>query len=568
MFEGLSGGPAGFFFANDPQSAGSQALRQKIALAMLMKKSAAPKNLGEGLYSIGSSIGDALSAKSVMDADKDAQLVASKLGAPQDPSNIAQVAPAGDEPKAGLAAVAPSSTTSSQPLTPAGPATPLPPDLQQSPDPSAPTRLLGSTFGKPPALAPTARADYSQRPSVADFGQKPVLAPTPPPTDVPSGTPVMAQGGDDPRRAIALAMLRQGQPGQPQSPIFAPALAPASPMPSDHGIKTAPPAQMPQADPPSAKSTYVPPDVALPQGASVEGPSKREMELRAVLAANQGNPYVGSSPAAVELQNLQEARAKRQTYADERFKAEISQVNEQKKLRQQGLMDQDKRAADVAHTQVQTETARVKTINGREVVLGNDGVYHIPKIEGVDPNASPGGKLNETQADTVKFLRQQYLMSEQIKGKDHVLANPGIKDALAGRVGINSALGNDYRSANNAADLWIAANLRDISGATIGTKEHADQKRMLFPVYGDPPAEVRRKAEARNAIEEGMKQSLGSASDHADYAKKQVQESIQARRDAINDEMKGVVPSGVGDVKINKRTGEKRTWNGRNWEEI
>jgi hypothetical protein len=47
------------FFQNDPQSASGQQMRQKIALAMLMKKQTAPKTFGEGLYSIGDSLGDA-----------------------------------------------------------------------------------------------------------------------------------------------------------------------------------------------------------------------------------------------------------------------------------------------------------------------------------------------------------------------------------------------------------------------------------------------------------------------------------------------------------------------------
>jgi len=47
------------FFQNDPQSASAQQMRQKIALAMLMKKQTAPKTLGEGLFSIGDSLGDA-----------------------------------------------------------------------------------------------------------------------------------------------------------------------------------------------------------------------------------------------------------------------------------------------------------------------------------------------------------------------------------------------------------------------------------------------------------------------------------------------------------------------------
>ena len=61
-FAGLSG----FFFANDPKSASAQDMRHKIALAMMMKKNAAPKTFGEGLYSIGDSLSDAFMSRNAI----------------------------------------------------------------------------------------------------------------------------------------------------------------------------------------------------------------------------------------------------------------------------------------------------------------------------------------------------------------------------------------------------------------------------------------------------------------------------------------------------------------------
>jgi len=46
-----------------PTSQSARDVRQRIALAMLMKKGAIPKNLGEGIFSAGDSIGDALMAR-------------------------------------------------------------------------------------------------------------------------------------------------------------------------------------------------------------------------------------------------------------------------------------------------------------------------------------------------------------------------------------------------------------------------------------------------------------------------------------------------------------------------
>ena len=57
---------ASFFFAGKDDKNVPQALRQKIALAMLMQKRAAPQNFGEGL----SAIGDALGDRSVTGTDR------------------------------------------------------------------------------------------------------------------------------------------------------------------------------------------------------------------------------------------------------------------------------------------------------------------------------------------------------------------------------------------------------------------------------------------------------------------------------------------------------------------
>ena len=58
-------GIGSYFFPGNPgpMGASAQEMRRKIALAMMMKKSTAPKNLGEGLYSIGDSLSDALIGK-------------------------------------------------------------------------------------------------------------------------------------------------------------------------------------------------------------------------------------------------------------------------------------------------------------------------------------------------------------------------------------------------------------------------------------------------------------------------------------------------------------------------
>ena len=53
-----------FFFPQNDKNV-PQGLRQKIALAMLMQKRAYPKTLGEGLSSIGDSIGDVMGVRQI-----------------------------------------------------------------------------------------------------------------------------------------------------------------------------------------------------------------------------------------------------------------------------------------------------------------------------------------------------------------------------------------------------------------------------------------------------------------------------------------------------------------------
>ena len=53
-----------FYPAQDDKDV-PQALRQKIALAMLTRRRAFPKNLGEGIASIGQEIGDVLAERGV-----------------------------------------------------------------------------------------------------------------------------------------------------------------------------------------------------------------------------------------------------------------------------------------------------------------------------------------------------------------------------------------------------------------------------------------------------------------------------------------------------------------------
>src|SRR6185436_7085406 len=100
----------------------------------------------------------------------------------------------------------------------------------------------------------------------------------------------------------------------------------------------------------------------------------------------------------------------------------------------------------------------------------------------------------------------------------HLLANsPG--QAVLAKFGGNALMNRNYLTAKNAADFSVAANLRDVSGATIQETEQVRQYRMSMPVLGDPPAEIAAKRERRKAIMDSMYNGLGEARELVDYAK-------------------------------------------------
>ena len=249
--------------------------------------------------------------------------------------------------------------------------------------------------------------------TVANFGQKPVLGPTPP------TPPIMAQGGALPptaenpasltpeaeqqRRTIALSMLQQGQTGQPQSSAFAPAApppaAPPAPPPPDQAIAAAPPAapiqKMPA--PPPAAGVYTPPMPGTPQGAPIIGPTRREMELQTLLNANQTNPYATSSPAAIELKQLQDARTRRQTEADELFKAQVARDTKQVELHHTGRMNEQQREQEL-------RKGRQELIDGGTAPAGAEdprllGTPQSPQRTGVPrPDPMPPGVIPQDWA--------------------------------------------------------------------------------------------------------------------------------------------------------------------------
>lgn len=79
-----------------------------------------------------------------------------------------------------------------------------------------------------------------------------------------------------------------------------------------------------------------------------------------------------------------------------------------------------------------------------------------------------------------------------------------------------SAVGNQLRSDTGqkyeqATANWLSANLRKESGAVLGKKEIADERKKWFPVFGDSDAVIKQKAEARKKAEAAMQKTSGGS---------------------------------------------------------
>jgi hypothetical protein len=118
---------SGIFFQNDPNI--NQQLRQRIALAMLMNKRAAPKNLGEGIAALGDAFRERRIAREMGQAD-----LADQARGRAATDRIAGASPAAAvTPYAPPADVAPAVAAIDRAIVPA----PAPVDLQPAPQPSS-----------------------------------------------------------------------------------------------------------------------------------------------------------------------------------------------------------------------------------------------------------------------------------------------------------------------------------------------------------------------------------------------------------------------------------------------
>jgi hypothetical protein len=568
----------GFFFAGAGDSNTPQALRQKIALAMLMQKRKAPSNLGEGLSAIGDSLGDIGMMRRIEGeaaAGEQAGIGAENriLGGggpqaaapgspppvqaaaisgpsplyqpdadPRDPTPVPGNVQEGGPPRGMV--LRPGIQTPASPQRAALPATPLPPDQQQSDAPGAPIRMptaaanadwraqnpLPQNIPPPPAGPPGAPPVAPGGLSVANYGQKPVLALTTP--------PVMAQGEtpsfdapisqydqqSDPRREATVALLRQRMGGQGAPAPTAPPTAP----PADQGIRPAPPpapAPAPAPAPPPAQPAQDLPDPGYitplppprrPPPLTTPKMQDIEQEIRAA------SPSVRESVQA-RLMPLYEKEKGALAQAHEDYKSGVAQDRELEKLHHT-----QKAAARAAVDAAREAGQRIAKGNIPEVKQDIDtgltfnaatGQWEQPKIAGAGSDNRPTFKGNEFQGKALVNYGRARIAQEGLRSKvgdgtetaEELLANSPMQSALSNvPYGVTRSWRSDaFKEADTHADNFVQAFIRQQSGGAYGPAELEQEARGMLPKYGDTAEQIKNKREQREQFLSGLYGIIG-----------------------------------------------------------
>jgi hypothetical protein len=285
--------------------------------------------------------------------------------------------------------------------------------------------------------------------------------------------PAPAAPGDDPRRAIALAMLRQGNLGQPQSSAFAPAAAAAPPpRPSVANFGQPPvlaptPAQPAQLDPRAAITEALapkPPDqVALnaPPPAPTPQPQIQQAPPQRQIAQAPGQPpaipgYVppsgGPEPGVptktpysdaelTAMRQFNEAKRTGNTYTQERTAKELAVLAEKRQY-------EDARNLDVYKEKLkQRDEANKAREAARTTQAGRQNEFEKAQTELVEKRneAEIVRRSNMKPEELYKRLdTDKQSVDQAIKAQSaQALARKAIKDGVVTGYGANMRLAKD-----------------------------------------------------------------------------------------------------------------------------
>jgi hypothetical protein len=563
--------------------------RRAIAQALAAKEHGYPKNIGEGIFSLGQSVGDILSERGLKQDELKQRVAEERL--------INTPPPVGYTP----ATTAPTAATSI--ALPAGPASRPPPPPAPELPPGPPVERI---------------ADIPTTPS-------PDMAAAIPPNlisgqDMTQEAPPLSGGfapGSAPRDRVAKALMSaslspQGtEPGPaPNSlptgsfmaaPQVAPQMAAAGnpPIPTDI-------APMPvQVTPPARGGMFNPSNVPIPNEAAppiknaepkptrpgVAGPTPAEEYL----LRQKNNPNLSESTRAIfgaryeTEQSFRKLKEQQQdtdfTYA--RAKADESEKERDKLLREQRVNNVDylnkqlsaqKTMLDNAKTpfEIQQIKGNIEKTQSEIVRLGqqisageapttkeyqNNLLQWDAKTEGwktLNPNVNTQNiKLTSEEHHALNYFMNSYVASGQL-GDQKALV--GLADSMKNKIPVfgNDWVAPEYRLIKSAADAWIMNTLRHQSGATIRPEETKDYYELYFPRFGDTEQDIAAKAIRRKTQEAALAAGLGPVKALAD-------EFVQKReRQRVGD----MTSTPHGTTQVDRESGKQRINIHGYWEEI
>jgi hypothetical protein len=170
----------------------------------------------------------------------------------------------------------------------------------------------------------------------------------------------------------------------------------------------------------------------------------------------------------------------------------------------------DKAIADLARVNSELEKARYE-ITQRPVAEEKAALENLEKRKQLQ-------SMTGEQAKAFAYYQTAVTRDQQLRhvADDSVLAEMG--DNMRGAVPYfgNAMVSPKYRAVKNSADAWMLANVRNETGAVIGKNEIKDYWHLYFPVFGDEPSDVLRKAAAREGLVRGHYNALGDVKPAAD----------------------------------------------------
>lgn len=215
---------------------------------------------------------------------------------------------------------------------------------------------------------------------------------------------------------------------------------------------------------------------------------------------NAPPPFIGGTVSPTK----QAAEARAQSAEQRAQRSEQRAAEDQEMQRRRLTLEEDKAARDKGGASASESERKAAAFLIR--ALGSNESYEKQKV---GPRSAVGQKLAETAPDFLNTLP----------------------------AGIGNSPRRQVADANQ--DEFIAASLRQDSGAAIPEQEIERQRRIYFPMPGDSEETIKAKREARIRAIEGLKQSAG-----------RLEPSAQQRYDAMSGGTTQNDPTVVGKVNI------------------